>query len=278
MLQTQTIHLPGLNGSSALPAFKAETPETASEATETEVGPILSRPKLYAVYRDPSDVNTIKLLSLICLSLSFIVLALVGNSLYLYFRKPDRIVIERTPQGEVMLDNRTYGHAGGISISPDNPTTEDKLSVAKKWMTIFNEVDPEVRVRKQSLQQVLGAMVPQAAIDMGTWLKTSGTAARERDEAWSATFEIQTAELINKDTVRVLGTQTVKKIQNGIPSAEKIQIEWKIGLTPDPAGRKERNFNTGYLVTGYSDRLISRTPTELFSKSDTAPSGTASPK
>jgi hypothetical protein len=249
---------PVQNGSSTGLIFGDKSLPSGNRKSNKSLASPLDQQRHYAVYRDPGDVHTIRLLTWISFFLTVIVFGLSANTFYLYTRKPDRIVVDRTSQGEVILDNRKFGQTSGVSISPDNPTVEDKLSLAKKWMTIFNEIDPEVRLRKQSLQQVLGAMVPQAAAEMGNWLKSSGTASRERDEAWSSTFEIQTAEPVSKDTIRVLGTMTLKKVVNGTPLSERIQIEWKISVTPDPSGRKDRNFNTGYLVTGYTDRVISR--------------------
>lgn len=268
MLQRQTLTVPGA-------IQNPEPGQTRSVPAAREVhgtGPELigARPSHFAVFRDPADVQTIRSLARLCVVLIGIIFLLVGNAAFLYYRKPDRIVVDRTAKGDVILDNRSFGATPTVSISPDSLTREDKIALGRKWMTLFHEVDPEVRVRKVALQQVLGAMIPQAATDLGNWLKTSGTAARERDEAWSGSFEVQTAELLNKDTVRVLGTQTVKKIVNGVPAAEKIQIEWKIGLTPDPAGRKERNFNTGFLVVAYVENIISRSPADLVPSGDPA--------
>lgn len=268
MLQRQTLTIAGAHRNPEPVVTPPVQPIPVAHPTGPE--PIGARPSHFAVFRDPADVQTIRSLSRLCVVLIGIIFVLVGNAAFLYYRKPDRIVVDRTAKGDVILDNRSFGSTPTVSISPDSLTRDDKIALARKWMSLFHEVDPEVRVRKVSLQQVLGAMIPQGAIDLGNWLKSSGTAARERDEAWSGTFEVQTAELLNKDTVRVLGTQTVKKIVNGVASAEKIQVEWKIGLTPDPAGRKERNFNTGFLVVAYTENIISRSPADVLPAGDSA--------
>lgn len=268
MLQRQTLTV---SGQIQIPEVDQPQPTPLTrEVHRMGPEPIAARPSHFAVFRDPADVQTIRSLARLCVVLIGIIFLLVGNVAFLYYRKPDRIVVDRTAKGDVILDNRSFGATPTVSIAPDSLTREDKVALGRKWMSLFHEVDPEVRVRKIALQQVLGAMIPQAATDLGNWLKTSGTAARERDEAWSGTFEVQTAELLNKDTVRVLGTQTVKRIVNGVPSAEKIQVEWKIGLTPDPAGRKERNFNTGFLVVAYVENIISRSSADLLPGGDSA--------
>jgi len=62
-----------------------------------------------AVYRDPNDVRTIyQLLSVLLITLTLFVLSAAGNA-WQYWRRPDRIVVDRSSGRVLMINDRQFG-------------------------------------------------------------------------------------------------------------------------------------------------------------------------
>jgi hypothetical protein len=99
--------------------------EDHSNAMEAE-DEILNHRNNMIVYRDPQDVRTIfQLLSLLLVFLSLLVMSAAGNA-YQYWRRPDRIVVDRSNGRVLMINDRQFGETESVKMTPDVPNNEDK--------------------------------------------------------------------------------------------------------------------------------------------------------
>src|SRR5262249_26352477 len=79
-----------------------------------------------AIYRDPADVRTnFQLLTALLIVLGLFTLSAVGNA-WQYWRRPDRIVVDRSSGRVLMINDREFGETDAIKMMPDQPGDADK--------------------------------------------------------------------------------------------------------------------------------------------------------
>ncbi|HEY8459281.1 MAG TPA: hypothetical protein VIM99_02815 [Blastocatellia bacterium] len=78
------------------------------------------------IYRGPADVRTIfQLLTALMIVLCLFVLSAAGNA-WQYWRRPDRIVVDRSNGGALVINDREFGETEAVKMKPDLPGAEDK--------------------------------------------------------------------------------------------------------------------------------------------------------
>src|SRR5262249_26249321 len=79
-----------------------------------------------ALHRDPVDVRTILSLSWIGILLTLLMVTSLAFNVYQYWRRPDRIVVDRSSGRVLMINDREYGATETVSFGPDRLTNADK--------------------------------------------------------------------------------------------------------------------------------------------------------
>src|SRR5262245_57230739 len=96
-------------------------------------------------HRDERDVRLLLYMSGSNIALvSLLLLSLAANA-WMYWRRPDRIVVDRRADGDhvIMVNDQTAN--GAVSFRSDKPGTEDKRRLANEWATARYAIDPLAR-------------------------------------------------------------------------------------------------------------------------------------
>jgi hypothetical protein len=209
---------------------------------------------IVTLHRDPDDVRLLLSTATTGVLLTLLLLASLACNVWMYYRRPDRIVVERTADGDrvVMAGDSTV--LGGVSVGPDRPGDGDKKTIANKWATARYGVDPLTRAR--DVERLFRMMEPRAAKALSDLMKRGGELERERAEGWQAVWRPQsvTVEADNPYKVSVIGTQEITRRTGGATERESRQLVFKLKLIADrEQGRADRNQNTGFLVVDILD-------------------------
>lgn len=208
------------------------------------------------VYRDPEDVRTIfQLLSSLLIILLLFVLSAVGNAVQ-YWRRPDRIVVDRSNGRVLMINDRQYGETDAVKLAPDRPTESDKKYLVGEYVRALYAINPATRAG--DIKAALEMMVPQSATKFAAYLKEQHILEQQRAESWQAVWTPQDVAVDRVDpyTVRVLGKQEITKVINNQVAQETKQLQLTIKLVADPAGRTDHNKRMGFLVAAIDYKRI----------------------
>lgn len=220
---------------------KRDKPSTAV------VSPPDVEPRLI-VYRDPADVRTsFQLLTTLLIVLCLLMLSALGNA-YQYWRRPDRIVVDRSSGQVLMINDREYGATGAVKMMPDQPGEADKKYLVSEYVRLLYAVNPAARAA--DLKAALEMMVPQSAVRFAAYLKDHHILEQQRAESWQAVWTPQDTSVDRLDpyTLRVIGKQEITKVINNSSLQEAKQLQLTVKLVADPAGRNDANRRTGFLV------------------------------
>lgn len=232
----------------------ASTPEPNVGWTWTDDAP----PPI--VNRDPADIRAIALLARAGLALITVLFVSLGFNLWQYWRRPDRIVVDLSSGRTIAINDRTFGGTDGVRMEPEQkPVTEQKVYAAKKVIGLLSLIDPVTR--EKDLAAALKAMTPPGAFQYAGKLKADNLLATQRSENWQATWDVQSAELDQRDPylVRILGLQKIlRRGEAGRIVEESRQLSFEVKLVRDPAGRRDENFNTGLLVHAVKEKTVAR--------------------
>jgi hypothetical protein len=211
---------------------------------------------LHRVYRDPNDVRTIfQLLSLLLIFLSLLMLSAGGNA-YQYWRRPDRIVVDRSNGRVLMINDRQYGETKSVKMTPDAPNGDDKKYLVHEYVRALYAVNPAIRAAQ--IKTGLEMMVPKSATIFAGYLKDHHILEQQRAESWQAVWTPQDLTIDRADpfTVRVIGRQEITKIINHQAVQETRQLQLTVKLAADPAGRTDQNRRMGFLVAAIDYKEI----------------------
>lgn len=200
------------------------------------------------VYRDPADVRSIfQLLMALMIVLSLFVLSAIGNA-WQYWRRPDRIVIDRSSGRVLIINDREFGETEAVKMMPDKPSDSDKKYLVGEFVRLLYAINPATRAA--DMKSALEMMVPQSATRFAAYLKEQHILERQRSESWQAVWTPQDFAIDRLDTytVRVIGKQQITKLINNTVLEETKQLQLTIKLVADPAGRSDANRRTGFLV------------------------------
>src|SRR5262245_33463323 len=200
------------------------------------------------VYRDPADVRTVfQLLTALMVVLCLFVLSAVGNA-WQYWRRPDRIVVDRSNGRVLMINDRQFGETEAVKMTPDHPGNEDKKYLVGEFVRLLYGVNPATRAA--DVKSALEMMVPQSAAKFAAYLKEQHILERQRAESWQAVWTPQDVSIdrIDPYTLRVIGRQQIAKLVNNASLQESKQLQLTVKLAADPAGRSDANRRSGFLI------------------------------
>src|SRR5262249_16797513 len=222
----------------------------ASEAGQTNLHPVSdtgmqltkeqAEPRI-VVYRDPADVRTnFQLLTTLLIVLGLFTLSAIGNALQ-YWRRPDRIVVDRSTGRVLMINDREFGGTEAVKMTPDRPGNEDKKYLVGEFVRLLYGVNPATRAA--DVKSALERMVQQSAPKCGAYLKEQHILERQRAESWQSVWTPQDVSIdrIDPYTLRVIGRQQIAKLVNNASLQEAKQLQLTIKLAADPAGRSDAN-------------------------------------
>ena len=102
------------------------SPNTGPDTEATDVVAALENNLPPVIYRDPADVRTFfQLLSSLLILVSLFVLSALGNA-WQYWRRPDRIVVDRSNGRVLLINDREFGETDAVKLTPDRPQESDK--------------------------------------------------------------------------------------------------------------------------------------------------------
>lgn len=229
--------------------------ESFPERTNTREAVEARTPNL-VVYRDPDDVRTIfQLLSSLIVILALFAVSAVGNAVQ-YWRRPDRIVVDKSNGRVLMINDRQYGETDAVKLTPDRPMDSDKKYLVGEYVRALYAINPATRAA--DIKAALEMMVPQSATKFAGYLKEQHVLEQQRAESWQAIWTPQdvTIDRVDPYTVRVLGKQEVTKVVNNQVAQETKQLQLTVKLVADPAGRTDQNKRMGFLVAAIDYKEI----------------------
>lgn len=209
------------------------------------------------IQRDPQDIRTILRLSFSSLLFAVLSLTLSGLLIYRLTRRPELVVVERTPEGDrVVGDDRHYTMQGSVQVRPDRPGDGDKKYLAAKWAESFFRIDPQTR--RVDIVRGLKLMTPDAAVALVEQVKQTGEWETQRREEWQTVWKPQVITVSTDDAykVQVVGQQSIAKTVSGVVQHASRQIICTLILRADTAQRTEDNQNTGFRVAGLADMKV----------------------
>jgi hypothetical protein len=202
------------------------------------------------------DVRTILSLTWVGILLTLLLVVSLGFNIYLYWRRPDRIVVDRSSGRVLMINDREYGATEAVSFGPDRLTNADKQYVAGEFVRAIYQIDPATR--NKDVEKALRMMVPNSALAFAQYLKRSGVLDKQRAESQQAVWTPQDISIDQADpyTVRVIGKQEVTKIVGAAPQTETRQLSMTLKLVADPLRRSDRNLRSGFLIARFDDKEL----------------------
>jgi len=226
----------------------------ASEAGVTESGHIeerdaaITQSSLQTLYRDPADVRTILSMAWTGTLLVLLLLASVAFNIWQYWRRPDRIVVDRSSGRVLMINDREYGETEAVRLGHDRLTNADKQYLTGEFVKAIYQVDPATRPR--DIERALRMMAPASALLFARYLKQTGILDKQRAESWQAIWTPQDISVDGVDpyTARVIGKQEITKVIAGVTQQETRQLSLTLKLVADPQRRADRNLRSGFLV------------------------------
>ena len=218
----------------------ASVPDAAESITEV----VAVQP-----YRDVNDVRLLlKMASSQILVVTLLLISIAGN-VWMYYRRPDRIVVDRTSSGDYVIVSNGRAATGPVSFGQDQPGDGDKKALANRWCEARYAIDPLTRTK--DIERLFKMMEPKAAKGLSDLMKQNGELERERDENWQSVWKAQSVSIDRDDPYRVdvIGVQEITRRVSGTTQTQSRQLIFKLKLIADKEkGRDERNQNTGFLV------------------------------
>ena len=211
----------------------------------------ITRSSPQTLYRDPADVRSILSMAWMGVLLVFLLLISVAFNIWQYWRRPDRIVVDRSSGRVLMINDREYGETEAVKLGPDKLTNADKQYLTGEFVKAIYAIDPATRPR--DIERGLRMMVPNSALLFARYLKQTGILDKHRAESWQAVWTPQDISIdrIDPYTVRVIGKQEITKVVSGASQQETRQLQLTFKLVADPLRRADRNLRSGFLILGF---------------------------
>jgi hypothetical protein len=102
------------------------------------------------LHRDPADVKVILSLTWVGILLALLLVVSIAFNIYQYWRRPDRIVIDRSSGRVLMINDRQYGETEAVSFGPDKLTNADKKYLAGEFVRNLYQIDPATRPKDRA--------------------------------------------------------------------------------------------------------------------------------
>jgi hypothetical protein len=245
----------------AAPEAMRQRDDTALQTEDADVGAVgdameESVVPFLAVHRDPVDIRTILSLTWSSGLLVLLLLMSLSFNIYQYWRRPDRIVVDRSSGRVLVINDREYGATEAVSLAPERLTNDDKKYIAGEFIKAIYQIDPVTR--KKDVERALKMMSPNSALVFAQYLKRNGVLDKQLAESMQAVWTQQDIALDQADPyiVRVIGKQEITKMVAGVARTETRQLSLTLKLVADPLRRADRNLRSGFLVAKFDDKEL----------------------
>ena len=215
------------------------------------------------VYRDPADIATLQKVSAVTFFIAILLgCSLIGNAVQ-YWRRPDRIVVVKSADSServVMLNDRVFGEADGVQLTPDKLDQGDKIYLAKTFTSLFYGINPARRA--ENITEAFSIFHPKVAAQMLKSLEEKRTPQLEKEESHQAVWALTGAEVDSRDPylVTLSGKQELTRNVGGNIRRDANVIQVKVKLMADPRGRDDANKRSGLQIIGVSEKVLSTNP------------------
>ena len=227
-------------------------------AVATSPGPrdISTPSRSPAIYRDPQDVRTVIHLARSGIVLTLLLLVSIIGNFYQYYRRPDRIVVDKSSGRVVEMNDREYGETETVQFGPEHLTDADKKYIASEFVKSLYQIDPATR--SKDLERALRMMLPDSALKFAKYLKQDNLLSKQLNESWQSTWSAQDITVDTRDryNIRVLGRQEIHRLENGATVDDPRQLSLTLKLIADPKGRADRNLRSGFLISSFDYKEI----------------------
>jgi len=260
MDDARTIELPqGL----VVAAGKAAVAET-DHVEERDAIVAQSSPQF--LYRDPADVRTILSMAWTGTLLVLLLLASVAFNIWQYWRRPDRIVVDRSSGRVLMINDRELGATEAVKLEKDKLQIADMDYVVKAYVEYLYRVDQ--RSRSKDIEGALRLMVPGQAKKFAQYLTDQKILQTQREQQWNATWKPEYLEHAPGKplTVKVYGTQEIDMVVKNESKHATKHILLTVELLPDAPEngtfRLDRNLRSGFRINAIFYKEPGTTETE----------------
>ena len=232
--------------------LETEDPTSPVSISKTKREPV----RVSAIYRDPQDVHTVIHLARSGIVLALLLLISVAGNFYQYYRRPDRIVVDKSSGRVVEINDRDYGATEAVELGSERLTDADKKYIASEYVRSLYQIDPATRPK--DIERALRMMLPDSALKFARYLKQDSILDRQLQESWQSTWTAQDITIDSKDhyAVRVIGRQDIHRLDNGVTLDEPRQLSLSLKLIADPKGRADRNLRSGFLISSFDYKEI----------------------
>ena len=208
------------------------------------------------IYRDPQDVRTVIHLARSGIVLTLLLLVSIVGNFYQYYRRPDRIVVDKSSGRVVEMNDRDYGETEAVQLGPEHLTDADKKYIASEYVKSLYQIDPATR--SKDLERALRMMLPDSALKFARYLKQDNLLGKQLNESWQSTWTTQDITVDAKDryNIRVLGRQEIHRLENGATVNEPRQLSLTLKVIADSKGRADRNLRSGFLISSFDYKEI----------------------
>lgn len=228
--------------------------EDAEQAGGAQKRPAV--PRQIVAYRDPSDIRTVLNLARCSLVLVLLLLGAIAANFYQYYRRPDRIVVDRSSGRVLAINDREYGSTEAVELGPDRLTDADKKYIVGEFVEALYRIDPATRPK--DIERALRMMLPDSALKFARYLKQEGILEKQHQESWQSVWTLQDISVDSRDryAVRVIGRQDLRRLEAGATVDETRQLSLSVRLMADPKGRADRNLRSGFIVASLDYKEI----------------------
>jgi hypothetical protein len=235
---------------------RSEVGEAAS-ASVSETREIEDEGGIVCVSRDPRDVDFIKRLLVVITGMLLVIVLLSSGVAALLMRKPERIVQQLDAHGNVaQIDGFAIGGKNGVTVKEDTLDSGDMIFLARELARMMHDVD--MTRRKEVLQKVVDAMTAGAADQYSIIVTERGILRTQREESWDAKWKEQDFSIDPRDpsNVTIIGKQSVQRTVGGKEKRDEFQYSVRFRMAVDPAGKRDQNMRTGFIVREFEIKPI----------------------
>ena len=124
------------------------------------------------------DVRTVIHLARSGIVLTLLLLVSVAGNFYQYYRRPDRIIVDKSSGRVVEINDRDYGETEAVQLGPEHLTDADKKYIASEFVRSLYQIDPATR--SKDIERALRMMLPDSALKSARYLKQDNIGCRQQ--------------------------------------------------------------------------------------------------
>lgn len=175
------------------------------------------------------------------------------------------VLLDKTTGVAVSVNNKQFGKTPAGELAPDTLGEREMIACAKKFLKSVYEIHPIKEMRLLQAADGVKMMTPLSSAKYGLWLDENKVLERQIGEQQSSTWTVSDENIkvernpngtLHPVVVHVYGEQRLKKVVGGATRLVVKQVLVPVTLVPDPEGRTERSFGTGFNVDAFGPEKV----------------------